>query len=161
MYLTCARGHRHWGVLGAAGAVIVAPGDRGPQVLLTLRSLEVHQGHTWSTPGGAIDAGEDALAAACREVHEELGITVDDLPVSGQHIYECGGWRYTTVILAAPVAMALSARGWETDDVRWFGLDEVDQLPSLHPSFAASWPALRQLVSRVTFSRTTLADNLW
>jgi hypothetical protein len=38
------------------------------------------------------------------------------------------------------------ARGWETDDVHWFDVDEVGHLVGLHPSFAASWPALHQLV---------------
>jgi len=106
----------------------------------------VHQGGTWSTPGGAIDLGEDARAAACREVSEELGIDVEALPVIGEHVFDCGGWRYTTVLLGATVATPLVARGWETDEVRWFELEEVDRLSSLHPSFASSWPALRELV---------------
>lgn len=132
---------------GAAGALLVTPGPEGAeQVLLTLRSAEVHQGGTWSIPGGAIDPGEDAHAASVREVSEELGISIGDLPVTGQHVYECGGWTYTTVLLAAPAPTPLVARGWETDDVRWFDVDEVGHLAGLHPSFAASWPALHQLV---------------
>ena len=126
--------------------MLIAPDDDRPRLLLTLRSPEVHQGGTWSVPGGAIDAGEDAHAAACREVAEELGITVDTLPVVGEHVFECGGWRYTTVLLQAPEPVALAARGWETDDVSWFAVDEVDRLGALHPSFATSWPALRGLV---------------
>ena len=155
MYLTCSRGHRHWGVAGAAGALLVAPPAPSPaqwsigppRVLLTLRSAQVHQGSTWSTPGGAIDPGEDAHAAACREVGEELGLSVADLPVVGEHVFACGGWSYTTVLIEAADATPLAARGWETDEVRWLGLDEVDRLPALHPSFAASWPALRGLVA--------------
>ncbi len=146
IYTTCTRGHRHWGVSGAAGALLVAPGDSGPQVLLTLRSPQVHQGSTWSVPGGAIDAGEDPHAAACREVSEELGIEVAVLPVLEQHVFECGGWRYTTVLLAAPAPTALSVDGWETDEVRWFDVHDVDRLEALHPAFATSWPALRTLV---------------
>lgn len=164
MYLTCSRGHRHWGVAGAAGALLVAPGattqgpgqpsSGSPRVLLTLRSVQVHQGGTWSTPGGAIDPGEDAHAAACREVWEELGLSVAGLPVLGQHLFECGGWTYTTVLIAAADATPLATRGWETDEVRWFDLDDVDRLPSLHPSFAASWPALRTLVAAVALDQT-------
>jgi hypothetical protein len=59
------------------------------------------------------------------------------------------------VILAAPAVLPLVARGWETDDVRWFTLEEVDRLPGLHPSFAASWPALRELVVDAQVSPTT------
>ena len=149
MYFTCNRGHSHWGTAGAAGALVVTPGPRSPRVLLTLRSPQVHQGSTWSTPGGAIDLGEDAHAAACREVSEELGMNVDDLPVIGQHVFQCGGWSYTTVLLGATTATPLVAQGWETDEVRWFELDEVDRLAALHPSFGASWPALRDLVREI------------
>lgn len=150
MYAVCSLGHRHWGVAGAAGALLVAAAPDGPQVLLTLRSAEVHHGNTWSIPGGAIDPGDrDAHAAAAREVHEELHVYVSGLPVLGWHTFSCGGWSYSTVLLAAPEAFAIVANGWETDDVRWFGLDQVDALASdgvLHHSFADSWPALRRLV---------------
>jgi 8-oxo-dGTP pyrophosphatase MutT (NUDIX family) len=115
-------------------------------VLLTLRSPEVHQGSTWSVPGGAIDAGETPHAAACREVFEELGLEVGTLPVLAEHVFECGGWRYTTAILAERTATELVATGWETAEVRWFDLDAVEGLAALHPAFAASWPALRHLV---------------
>lgn len=150
MYATCSHGHRHWGLLGAAGALVVADEDSGTRVLLTLRSAEVHQGHTWSVPGGAIDAGDaDAHAAACREVHEELDLDVSTLPVFGWHRFECGGWSYSTVLLGASTAVPLSAHGWETDEVTWWDLDSVDRLHAsgaLHPSFAHSWPTLRTLV---------------
>jgi len=119
-------------------------------VLLTLRSSEVHQGNTWSIPGGAIDRSDvDVHAAAVREIHEELHIDVSRLPVIGWHAFGCGGWTYSTVVLAARDAFPITANGWETDDVRWFALDQVDNLASrgvLHAGFASSWPELRQLV---------------
>lgn len=151
MYATCSQGHQHWGPVGAAGGLIIAPTLTGPQVLLTLRSAQVHQGGTWSVPGGAIDAGDaDDHAAACREIHEELGLDVSTLPVLGRHRFECGGWTYVTVILGATDPTPLVASGWETDQVTWFTLDRVDDLATsgrLHPSFARSWPELRRLVA--------------
>lgn len=150
MYATCSNGHRHWGQSGAAGGLVVAPGPTEPQLLLTLRSAQVHQGNTWSVPGGAIDVGDsDPHAAACREIHEELGLDVSALPVVGWHTFECGGWTYSTVLLAAAVVVPLAADGWETEEVRWFEVSDVDLLAdreALHPGFAASWPALRQQV---------------
>ncbi|MBA3529823.1 MAG: NUDIX hydrolase [Propionibacteriaceae bacterium] len=90
MYVTCSLGHRHWGTAGAAGGLVVAQGASGTQVLLTLRSAEVHQGNTWSIPGGAIDAADaDPHAAACREIEEELGFDVSAMPVIGWHSFEC------------------------------------------------------------------------
>lgn len=150
MYATCGRGHRHWGTSGAAGGLLVAAGAGGPEILLTLRSAEVHHGNTWSIPGGAIDADDaDAHAAACREISEELGLDVSALPVTGHHLFDCGGWTYSTLLLAAPERVPVVASGWETDDVGWFGVEDVEVLAlrrALHPGFAASWPALRRLV---------------
>src|SRR5947208_10470494 len=72
MYVDCSCGSRHWGHLGAAGLLLTDPDRTG--VVLQHRSPRVHQGDTWGVPGGAIDAGEDAVAAALREAHEEAGI---------------------------------------------------------------------------------------
>ncbi|MET1007784.1 MAG: NUDIX hydrolase [Propionibacteriaceae bacterium] len=150
MYFFCSRGHRHWGPVGAAGALLVAAGTAGSRVLLTLRSAEVHQGNTWSVPGGAIDPGDvDEHAAASREIKEELGLDVFDWPVLGWHRFECGGWSYSTMVAAAPTEVEVTALGWETDEVRWLTLDQVDELAAaerLHPSFAKSWPALRSAI---------------
>jgi 8-oxo-dGTP pyrophosphatase MutT (NUDIX family) len=151
MYATCTNGHRHWGMAGAAGGLIVARGDAGLEMLLTLRSADVHHGNSWSVPGGAIDSGDaDAHAAACREIFEELGLDVSDLPVLGWHEFECGGWMYSTVLLAAPAPILVHGYGWETQEARWYGVDGVETLAAdeaLHHGFAASWPALRDLIT--------------
>jgi len=151
MYFSCARGHRHWGQLGAAGGLLVVAA--GPQVLLTLRSAEVHQGNTWSAPGGAIDHGDvDEHAAASREIKEELGLDVFDWPVLGWHRFECGGWTYSTMVVVAAEVVEVTALGWETDEVRWLDLDQVEGFAAagqLHPGFASSWPALRRLIERL------------
>jgi 8-oxo-dGTP diphosphatase len=151
MYATCSRGHRHWGVFGAAGGLLVVAGAREPEVLLTLRSAQVHLGNTWSVPGGAIDLDDaDTYAAVRREIREELGLDVSAMPEVGWHHFECGGWGYSTVLLAAPARLAPVRLGWETEQVGWFPLSGVDTLAaegSLHPGFASSWPALRRLAA--------------
>ena len=41
----------------------------------------------WATPGGALDPGESYAQAACRELLEETGLSVDDIgPEVGQRI---------------------------------------------------------------------------
>jgi 8-oxo-dGTP pyrophosphatase MutT (NUDIX family) len=54
----------------------------GPAVLLTRRAsrMNAHAGQ-WAIPGGRIDAGEEPVEAALRELVEELGLTLgrDDL----------------------------------------------------------------------------------
>jgi 8-oxo-dGTP pyrophosphatase MutT (NUDIX family) len=84
------------GLRAAAVAIVLAPSeDHGStRFLLTLRTprLSSHGGQ-YALPGGRIDSGEDAMTAARRELHEELGIeaapsqvlgVLDDLPtISG------------------------------------------------------------------------------
>ena len=49
--------------------------DQG-RVLISQRPAHVHQGGLWEFPGGKLEAGETAVNALCREIYEELGITV-------------------------------------------------------------------------------------
>jgi 8-oxo-dGTP pyrophosphatase MutT (NUDIX family) len=66
-------------------AVLIAVTDRAePGVLLTHRPLDMRQ-HAGQVafPGGKLDPGEDAVAAALRETHEELGISPSEVNVIG------------------------------------------------------------------------------
>lgn len=68
-----------------AAAVLIAVTDRAkPGVLLTHRpeTMRQHAGQA-AFPGGRLDPGEDAVAAALREAHEELGIDPRDVQVIG------------------------------------------------------------------------------
>ncbi len=68
-----------------AAAVLIAVTDRPqPGVLLTHRpeTMRSHAGQA-AFPGGKIDPGEDAVEAALREAHEELGIDPRDVRVIG------------------------------------------------------------------------------
>ena len=69
----------------AAVAVVLLPDeDRRACFLLTRRaaSLRAHA-RQWALPGGRIDAGEGAVAAALRELAEELGVTCGAASVLG------------------------------------------------------------------------------
>ena len=57
----------------------------GPAFLLTRRTgrLNRHAGQ-WALPGGRVDPGESALDAARRELHEELGLALDEASLLGR-----------------------------------------------------------------------------
>ena len=59
----------------AAALVLIYPGAAGPSIPLTVRHADLpdHGGQV-SLPGGKIDRGETAEAAALREAHEEIGL---------------------------------------------------------------------------------------
>lgn len=73
------------GDLPAAVLVPLVAGEEGWRLVFTLRSedLPSHRGEI-SFPGGRVDPGEDSLAAALREAHEELGIDPAHIEIIGR-----------------------------------------------------------------------------
>ena len=147
-YVTCGRGHEHYGPHGAAGMLIRHHGDDGQdRYLLQRRSPNVQHGRTWSTPGGALARGEAPEEGAWREAEEELGT----LPagVTHHHTYtdDHGGWAYHTVVADSPHMFTPhgghQGAGWESSGHRWVTAGEMRGLP-LHPGFAASWEGVRK-----------------
>ena len=72
-------------VVVPAAYVIVRRGD---EVLLLLRADTGYMDGYWAVPAGHVERGESVLAAAVRELKEEVGIDVDpsDLqPVTAMH----------------------------------------------------------------------------
>lgn len=80
----------------AAVAVAISDSEDGPAFWLTRRAsgLRGHAGQ-FALPGGRLDRGEDAMAAALRELHEEIGATagreqclglLDDYPTRSGYV---------------------------------------------------------------------------
>ena len=139
-WTVCALGHRHWGLFGAAGLLIV----RGSEVLLQLRSPHVHNGGTWSIPGGARHANESAAEAALRESEEEIGLRASAVRTGVEFVDDHGGWSYTTVI-ASLVTTFRTRNNHESTETAWVDSARVADLP-LHNGFAHSWPQVAALV---------------
>lgn len=130
----------------AEAAVLIAVTDRPePGVILTQRrgTMRDHPGQV-AFPGGKIDPGEDAVAAALREGWEELaldpalvrvigstdryrtgtgfditpvlGIIPPDLPLIA-HPREVESW------FEAPLALVMDERNWQSSTVFWNGAE--------------------------------------
>lgn len=140
-WVECDCGNRHWGLHGAAGLLLV----RDRQILLQHRAPWVHNGDTWGIPGGARDSHEDIFEGALREAVEETGIKGEFVTPALIHSDDHGNWRYDTVIAHAASELEAHELNDESHEVRWVAIDEIETM-NLHPSFAHSWPQVKQLL---------------
>lgn len=136
----CVQGHRHWGLFGAAGLLIVDT-DR---VILQHRAPWTHQGGVWGIPGGARDSTESAVDAALREATEEAGLDPDDVIPFGLYLDDHGGWSYTTVVARPRLTLYPAAANAESVSVEWVEMAKVAEL-ALHEGFAGAWTHLAEL----------------
>ena len=140
-WVECACGHKHWGLNGAAGILIL----RGSEILLQHRAPWVHNGDTWGIPGGARDSHESTIEGAFREAIEETGIDTTLLTPLHTFTDDHGSWKYDTVIARAQKELVAHEVNEESHEVRWVEIEKVAELP-LHPSFAKSWPELQSIL---------------
>jgi 8-oxo-dGTP pyrophosphatase MutT (NUDIX family) len=88
----------------AVAIVVIGEPERDDEagVILTKRAprMRAHPGQ-WALPGGRIDAGESAADAALRELHEELGLRLDQASVLGllDDYPTRSGYRITPVVM--------------------------------------------------------------
>lgn len=105
---------------GAAGVIFIAAGR-----VLLLQRLD----GSWGFPGGCTEAGETPYQAACREVFEETGHTIN--PMDGQVVQVAcvdnpDGYRFTCFMqyVPAPFPVTICA---ESTGMSWARLDALPQ----------------------------------
>jgi 8-oxo-dGTP pyrophosphatase MutT (NUDIX family) len=112
-------------------AVLIAlvDGDRGPEVLLTRRSMHMrnHRGEI-SFPGGRLDPGETPVQAALREAEEEVGLDPALPSVVGElaHLNTIVSRSYIVpVVSVLDERPPVEPRTGEVDRVLWTPLSEL------------------------------------
>jgi 8-oxo-dGTP diphosphatase len=138
-WIQCQCGGKHWGLFGAAGLVLV----RDQSILLQHRAPWVHNGDTWGIPGGARDSHETPIEAALREANEEIGIDIKLLSTVGEFVDDHITWSYHTIIAKAAPELIAHEMNDESLEVKWIPIAEIEN-QKLHPSFANTWPKLRE-----------------
>lgn len=141
-WVTAEDGNQYWGRFGAAG-LLAFDTDRG--ILLQHRVEWSHHGNTWGIPGGARHQGEDAVAGAVRESHEEAGVPLDAVRPRFTYTIDRGGWTYVTVIAEVTQPFEPEITDPESKELAWVAIDAVESY-DLHPGFGRSWPLLRALL---------------
>lgn len=110
------------GLTGTPAAVLIAIIDRAePGMILTVRreDMRTHAGQI-AFPGGRLDPGENATAAALREASEELGLDPVAVQVVGplQLYRTITGYAVTPIVAVVPPDLPLAPHEAEVAD--WF-----------------------------------------
>ena len=96
-------------------------------LILTRRSesLRDHAGQ-WALPGGRVDAGETPEQAALRELHEEVGLELDDCAVLGRldDFVTRSGFVITPVVVWAGAASGMVRNPAEVQSIHRIPIDE-------------------------------------
>jgi len=131
-----------WGPNQAADAIVFRRAAGGGLELLVIR----RRSGEWALPGGMVDAGEEAVHAATRELEEETGVVVD--MARGRQVFAGvvasdprntdNAWMETTafaLVLPDDEAAALTPRAADdATETRWMPVtrEEVDALYADH-----------------------------
>ena len=102
--------------------------ERGADILIAKRPKHVDQGGLWEFPGGKREAGESAEEALCRELQEEVGITVID-PVPAFQFEHC--YPNQTILFDCWWVREFHGEpsGCEGQQVQWVPKADLQQFP--------------------------------
>ena len=125
------------GLKRAAVAIVLVEADdaakettKGTALVLTLRAsgLRSHGGQ-WALPGGRCDEGETPVAAALRELHEELGLELAPAQVLGllDDYPTRSGYLITPVVLWSAKDAVITPSPDEVASVHRIALEDIER----------------------------------
>jgi len=125
-------------IIDVAVGVLLRPDGT---VLLGNRPADKPWPGWWELPGGKLEPGESVLQALCRELKEEIDITVTEATPWITYVHK---YPTTTVRLAfcRVTGWTGEPRGLEGQALRWAPIDQAHEIPQLLP---ATHPPLRWL----------------
>jgi 8-oxo-dGTP pyrophosphatase MutT (NUDIX family) len=125
------RAHPSGGRRPAAVALVLLPDDEGRACFVLTRRADRLRAHArqWALPGGRIEPGESAEAAALRELAEEVGLTLEASAVLGvlDDYPTRSGFVITPVVVWGEGAGTLTPNPDEVKHVYHVPLDDLER----------------------------------
>lgn len=114
--------------------------SRDGEILITRRPEGKRQGGLWEFPGGKLEGGESPAACLCREIREELDLTirVDTLFDVVHHRYD---WGDILLLAYRCTPLSASIRNLQVAEHRWVSPEALGDFPFL----AADEPIIARL----------------
>ncbi|MFB0611626.1 (deoxy)nucleoside triphosphate pyrophosphohydrolase [Aurantiacibacter poecillastricola] len=109
--------------------VALALFDAEGRVLLQQRLAHKHHGGLWEFPGGKVENGENPPFALCREIAEELGLTLDPAQMEPAFFAEENGSPAIVLNLYTSRQFVSEPCANDGQAWGWFALDEAAELP--------------------------------
>lgn len=101
------------------------------QILITKRHPSKIHGDLWEVPGGAVQAGEDSINGAKRELFEETGIACDDATLYLLETVVKASWIVDVYLLKKNLLVdQLKLQQEEVTDGKWVSVFDFEQMCS-------------------------------
>lgn len=81
----------------------------------------------WSTPGGSVEPGETIHEALLRECHEELGVQVQNVVLTGFYYHSIVNSQVAMFRCTIPEEMKITLSA-EHSEYKWFPLEELGEV---------------------------------
>lgn len=120
---------------GNAGAGILPYAINTKRFLMSLRSGEVYEPHTWSLWGGKVEGGENVAEAAEREFREETGYS-KPINLVKSYIFKDPkeDFKYTNFVGIIENEF-IPKLDWETQSYKWVTYTQLEILEPKHLGF--------------------------